>query len=60
MVGLDRDSRVRPWVAAGTIDTDAGNSEEEMAAAITQVLCKWEKRKKKSPCPMDDAGRIEL
>jgi hypothetical protein len=33
---------------------------DKVAEGITEVLCKWEKRKKKSPCPMDDEGKIEL
>ena len=43
----------------GRLDMEKKNR-EEMAEDLTDVLCKWEKRKKKSPCAMDDKGHIEL
>lgn len=37
-----------------------GKSKEDVAKDLTDIMCKWEKRKKKSPCPLDDEGKIEL
>lgn len=42
----------------GRVDVD--KPKEKVAEDITEVLCKWEKKKKKSPCPMEDEGKIEL
>lgn len=42
----------------GKVDVD--KDKDALAEIITDVLCKWEKRKKKSPCTADDEGKIEL
>jgi len=43
----------------GRVDA-TGKSEEKTTADIIAVLCQWEKRKKKSPCALEDEGKIEL
>mmetsp|Transcript_12089 Transcript_12089/g.29227 ORF Transcript_12089/g.29227 Transcript_12089/m.29227 type:complete len:121 (+) Transcript_12089:778-1140(+) len=55
----EREDLLIDALRTGVIDTD-GNTQAEVAAAVTGVLCKWEKKKKNSPCAMDEEGRIEL
>ena len=54
----EREEMLIDSLMKGQIDAD--KPKDEMSKEITNVLCKWEKRKKKSPCPMDDEGKIEL